>query len=462
MSFQPKRAMVLALQAMASLSLFSLALAARQQSTSPSAKSAPQAEAAKSSPKAAAPKPASELEELQQAIDTAGNDRAALVRNLELFLKKYPESRQRPQIYRALVEASLQLRDNARATDYAERIVALAPDDISMTLLAIQLLERNGDEAALHRAVNYSARVLAYVDGAAINEKSPKVSKEEWETEQKTQRVNILELRGRLFVKLHDNANAKKDFDASMALVPTSQAAEQLGEIAELNKDLNGAIQSYAEAFVLLGGTQEATHRRELRQKLGNVWRLAHGSDAGLGDFLLHAYDDSLAAQSPQPKRNAAAKEPYEFNLRNARDGSPYLLAGQKGKIVVVNFWATWCGPCREMEPHFERVAAQFQSFADVVFLAADCDEDETLVPAYLQEVRPRTTVVFADGLDHLLAVNSLPTIVVLDRTGKIAYRAEGFDPGAVEAELTSALRRVLSGNAPNSGDAAHGVNSGL
>jgi len=462
MSFQPKRAMVLALQAMASLSLFSLALAARQQSTSPSAKSAPQAEAAKSSPKAAAPRPASELEELQQAIDTAGNDRAALVRNLELFLKKYPESRQRPQIYRALVEASLQLRDNARATDYAERIVALAPDDISMTLLAIQLLERNGDEAALHRAVNYSARVLAYVDGAAINEKSPKVSKEEWETEQKTQRVNILELRGRLFVKLHDNANAKKDFDASMALVPTSQAAEQLGEIAELNKDLNGAIQSYAEAFVLLGGTQEATHRRELRQKLGNVWRLAHGSDAGLGDFLLHAYDDSLAAQSPQPKRNAAAKEPYEFNLRNARDGSPYLLAGQKGKIVVVNFWATWCGPCREMEPHFERVAAQFQSFADVIFLAADCDEDETLVPAYLQEVRPRTTVVFADGLDHLLAVNSLPTIVVLDRTGKIAYRAEGFDPGAVEAELTSALRRVLSGNAPNSGDAAHGVNSGL
>jgi len=400
--------------------------------------------------------------QLQQAIDTAGNDRAALVRNLELFLKKYPESRQRPQIYRALVEASLQLRDNARATDYAERIVALAPDDISMTLLAIQLLERNGDEAALHRAVNYSARVLAYVDGAAINEKSPKVSKEEWETEQKTQRVNILELRGRLFVKLHDNANAKKDFDASMALVPTSQAAEQLGEIAELNKDLNGAIQSYAEAFVLLGGTQEATHRRELRQKLGNVWRLAHGSDAGLGDFLLHAYDDSLAAQSPQPKRNAAAKEPYEFNLRNARDGSPYLLAGQKGKIVVVNFWATWCGPCREMEPHFERVAAQFQSFADVIFLAADCDEDETLVPAYLQEVRPRTTVVFADGLDHLLAVNSLPTIVVLDRTGKIAYRAEGFDPGAVEAELTSALRRVLSGNAPNSGDAAHGVNSGL
>jgi hypothetical protein len=72
-------------------------------------------------PKQPAAKTLSETEELQQAIDRAGNDRASLVRNLEEFLKDYPESRQRPQIYRALVEASLQLRDSPRATDYAER-----------------------------------------------------------------------------------------------------------------------------------------------------------------------------------------------------------------------------------------------------------------------------------------------------------------------------------------------------
>src|SRR5882672_2866510 len=121
-----------------------------------------------SSPKAVAPsKQPSPEEQLQQAINNAGNDRAALVRNLEEFLKDYPESRQRPQIYRALVEASLQLRDSARATDYAERIVALTPEDISITMLAIQLLERNGDEAALRRALNYSTRVLEYVDRTA-------------------------------------------------------------------------------------------------------------------------------------------------------------------------------------------------------------------------------------------------------------------------------------------------------
>ncbi len=410
-----------------------------------------------------ATKTPTESEELQQAIDRAGNDRAALVRNLEDFLKDYPESRQRPQIYRALVEASLQLRDSPRAADYAERIVALTPEDISMTMLAIQLLERSGDAAALRRAINYSTRVLEYVDRVSAGEKSPKISKEEWETEQKRDKTNILALRGRLAFKLHDTAAAEKDFRASMALSPSAAAGEKLGEIAELKKDLPGAIREYARAFAMADSSNGGASRREIRQKLGNVWRLAHGSDQGLGDYLLQVYDDaSASADPPKLKRNASAKEPFDFMLRKATDGSPYSLADHRGKIVVLNFWATWCGPCREMEPHFERVAAQFQGIADVVFLAADCDEDETLVAPYLQEEKPRTTVVFADGLDNLLAVRSFPTIIVLDRAGKIAYRTDGFDPDDVEKELSSAVRRVLSAQTKDAEKSPQGAKSEL
>src|SRR5580700_877318 len=150
---------------------------------------------------AAQPKKPSPEDELQQAIDAAGNDRAALVRNLETFLKKYPEAPQRVKIYRALVEASLQLRDNTRATDYSERIIALNPDDMSMTLLAIQLLERDGDEAGLRRATSYSTRVLEYI---GRDEKSPKISQQEWEASKNRDRMTVLLLRGRLYLKLHE------------------------------------------------------------------------------------------------------------------------------------------------------------------------------------------------------------------------------------------------------------------
>ncbi len=78
-------------------------------------------------------------DELQMAVSTAGNDRGMLVRNLEAFLNRHPESENRSQIYRALVEASLQLRDDARAAEYAERIVALNPNDIPITMLSRQL-----------------------------------------------------------------------------------------------------------------------------------------------------------------------------------------------------------------------------------------------------------------------------------------------------------------------------------
>ena len=387
-------------------------------------------------------KPPSPDEELQQAIDAAGNDRAALVRNLEAFLKKYPEATQRVRIYRALVEATLQLRDTTRAADYAERIVALTPEDMSMTLLAIQLLERNGDEAGLRRATSYSTRVLEYIGS---DEKSPKISKEDWEASKNHDRMTVLLLRGRLYLKLHENAKAQKDFEDSYAFDPSAGAAEKLGEIAELNKDLPRAIQQYARAFALADATKHVPDRRAIRQKLGNVWRLAHGSDDGLGEYVLHTYDEvtSLPAKS-NAARNAGAKEPFEFTLRRVPDGSSLPLANEKGKILVVNFWATWCGPCRALEPVFDRVAMDFQQNHSVLFLAADCDEDETLVPPYVKEVKPQTTVVFADGLDRLFAVNSFPTVVIIDREGKIVYRAEGYGEDSFQQSLTAAIHQAL------------------
>jgi thiol-disulfide isomerase/thioredoxin len=395
---------------------------------------------------AAATAAALEQQDLQKAIEQASNDRAALMHNLLEHLKKYPQSAQRPQIYRAIVESSLQLRDFSTATEYAERMVALDPGDLSTNLLSVQLLERYGDAAGWRRATNYCTRVIELIGRESSNNKSPRVSNEQFEKDKQRDAAAIFLVRGRLHQKLNEVQDAQKDFEESFRRAPGAGAAERLGELAELRKDLAGAIHEYALAFALADGTAAGTSRAELRKKLGNAWRLAHGSEDGLGEYLLRTYDENASASAgPKPVRNLGLKEPSEFVLRRATDGIPYSLAATKEKVLVMNFWTTWCGPCREWEPHFEKVARRFAGQEkDVVFLEVNCDEDETLVGPYLAEEKPKSSVLFADGLDRLLQVNSFPTTLILDRAGKIAYRAEGFDPEGPEETLIGAIERTL------------------
>jgi thiol-disulfide isomerase/thioredoxin len=397
-----------------------------------------------------------EQQDLQTAINSAANDRAALVKNLEAFLKKYPQSSKRPQIYRALVESSLQLRDFSRAVDYSERLLSINPEDISNSVLAIQLLDRYGDVAGYRRAVFYCSRVLEYVEHTPQSEKSPKVSLEDWETSKKNDRASLLLVRGGLYQKLNELPGAQKDFEASYALIPSATAAERLGELAERKKDLNAAIQQFARAFALSDGSNGAPSRSDLRKKIGNVWRLAHGSEDGLGDYLLHVFDDTTAAASPAKlARNPSGKEPYDFILRKVTDTGQVRLADARGKIVVLSFWATWCGPCRELEPHFERVAAHYVGRSDLLFYSLNCDDDESLVLPFIQQENPKTLELFADGLERLLGVNSFPTTLILDRTGKIAFRADGFDADGFEKSLTDAIERASQGPGVSSPSAA-------
>ena len=59
-------------------------------------------------------------------------------------------------------------------------------------------------------------------------------------------------------------------------------------------------------------------------------------------------------------------------------------MAQLNGKIVVLSFWATWCGPCRELQPMFNQVARSYTGNPDVAFLAVSTDDDEGQVPLFI------------------------------------------------------------------------------
>ncbi len=388
--------------------------------------------------------------ELQKTIADAGNDRGALVRNLERYLQRFPDAPRKAAVIRALVESCEQVQDDACALKYSEELIALRPDDSEIMMLAVGQLQKAGDEASLRRAAGYVSRVLDRIDKTTAAEKPPRVSLAEWQVHHDELRAALYNLRGQIEKSQHDDAAAEKDLRMSYSVRPNAVAAEQLGEIAEIRRDYATAAQEYLLAFVLPeDGPVGKVNRREVRKRLGNVWRQLHGSELGLGEAALAQYDllgaaaaGAASAASPAAG-NKNAKDAYAFVLRKM-DGSAVLLAPLRGKVLVLSFWATWCGPCRELEPQFVQVAKNYAGNADIVFYAVNTDEDETLVAPFLSHEKWDVPVVYADGLDDFVKVQSLPTVMILDRAGKITYRINGYPPEGFAENLTNAIQAAV------------------
>jgi thiol-disulfide isomerase/thioredoxin len=115
-----------------------------------------------------------------------------------------------------------------------------------------------------------------------------------------------------------------------------------------------------------------------------------------------------------------------------------------KGKVLVLSFWATWCGPCRELEPLFNEVARAYDQNSSIVFLAVNTDEDESHVASFVAREKWDAPVIFADGLDHFMKVETLPTVIILNGNGEIVYRTGGLAPEGFAQSLGAAIQSAL------------------
>jgi thiol-disulfide isomerase/thioredoxin len=388
--------------------------------------------------------------ELAKALADSGNDSAALVRNLKAYLEQFPGAPRKPAVYRALVEACQQLRDETCALEYSERLIALRPDDSQLMLLAINLLEVKNDDASLVRASGYATRVLDRIEKSSPEERSPRESVAEWKDGQQQLRAALYYIRGHIEELQRNYDAAKKDLQASYTAHPNALAAKTLGEIDEMQNDPDAAIHEYVLAFTQPeAGPAGQVDRRVVRRELANVWREVHGSDAGLGDAILSAYDWDAASSAENSEstapttRNKNAKRFYDFVVRRM-DGTPLPLASATGKVVVLSFWATWCGPCRELEPIFNQVARTYAGNSGITFFAVDADDDEARVAPFVAQEKWDSPVIYADGLDDFMKVETLPTVLIIGRSGKIVYRTSGAASDGFPEALSTAIETAL------------------
>ncbi len=142
---------------------------------------------------------------------------------------------------------------------------------------------------------------------------------------------------------------------------------------------------------------------------------------------------------------NRVGQQSPDFSVKTM-DGQTVRLSDLRGKPVLVNFWATWCGPCTTELPNIEKAYEAFAQDGLQVLALDNIDSDS--IPSVRDYIR-KFGLTFTIGLDEgnqvydkTYAAFGLPTSVLIDRNGII--RAKKAGPYLTEAELFTALRAIL------------------
>jgi peroxiredoxin len=158
----------------------------------------------------------------------------------------------------------------------------------------------------------------------------------------------------------------------------------------------------------------------------------------------LKVVSDGPAATSAAPAPALGAEAPA-LALRDL-SGQEQTLASYKGKIVVLNFWATWCVPCRKEMPAFVNMQNEYAAWGvQVVAASADTAETQGQVVKFVREKKLSFPVWTGATTDHMLAFglgSELPGTVIVDRDGKIVARFRGM---VKEADLKKEIDALLA-----------------
>ena len=148
------------------------------------------------------------------------------------------------------------------------------------------------------------------------------------------------------------------------------------------------------------------------------------------------------AGQPATPRGTAGRPMAPAFSLRDL-DGKVVRLSDYRGKVVLVDFWATWCGPCRRALPHLKSLHARYGKKGFVILGLSVDHQGAGVVRDFVKKHGVTWPNVLADDavLEAYDDVNVIPTAFLIDRSGRVAQRFTGYQ---TEERLETALRPLL------------------
>ncbi len=151
----------------------------------------------------------------------------------------------------------------------------------------------------------------------------------------------------------------------------------------------------------------------------------------------------SKSAKEPVAVAKIGQSAP-DFELRTI-NGKKIKLSNYKGKVVLLDFWATWCGPCRMSTPVLSRLDQKYKG-KGLVILGVSLDEDESQVLPYVEKNHIEHTIAYGgtSNVGNIYKVRGIPAFFIIDQAGMIQKNFTGFHPD-FETEWINQIDQLLA-----------------
>lgn len=229
----------------------------------------------------------------------------------------------------------------------------------------------------------------------------------------------------------------------TVGVFPDSQTVlYSLGAAYEKCGKPEHAIGHYVRALGVYGGRDSAA-----AEPLRRLYAAKHGSLKGLDAMIEKSYRASLDLEVFDSRRYEAPMPAWRMEDTG---GAMVNSADLAGKILVLDFWGSWCGPCRMELPHFQAIYEKYREkgvvFYGINWERVDRSQRKAVAAAYMRQNGFDFPNVYDldDRAPFDFKVNSFPTVFIVDPTGKIRYRNIGFSE-AISEILTLQIESLLA-----------------
>jgi len=249
------------------------------------------------------------------------------------------------------------------------------------------------------------------------------------EFSEKPDRARILNLLGEALLK------QKKHEKAEKVLLESTEISKEynygfklLGELYENTNQLEKA-EDFHISYIAF-----TTFDKPNYDNLKKIYQKRKGSADGFENYLQNVkkIEKTKRRELVVSGRNKELKDLVAFNLKTL-DGKSFSSNDLKGKVVVINIWATWCGPCVKEMPELQQLYKKYSDAKDVAVITIDSLEELETIKKFMTGKKYDFPVLLSGDYFSTAPVDAYPTTWFIDKQGKIAYTKIGYSKNLLE-----------------------------